>query len=72
MAQLPREQGRAATVGDVATRVNVADELDRGEARWQRPGCEGEGERVTRRSRGGALTCGPGWHSVGRRGSNRI
>jgi hypothetical protein len=46
MAQLPREQGRAATVGDVATRVNVADELDRGEAG---PGGSGRGVREKER-----------------------
>jgi hypothetical protein len=71
-AALPREQGRAAGVGNAGNGVSVADGQDRGEVG---PGGSGRGAREKERERwggGGVLTCGPGWHSARRRGLNWI
>jgi hypothetical protein len=71
-APLPREQSWATSVDDEATRVNRADERDRGDTG---PGVSGgvpEGERKVGQRGGGALTCGPGQHSAGRRGLNLV
>jgi hypothetical protein len=66
-APLPHEQGRVAGVGDAGDGVSVTDGRDRGEA-----GTGVRGRKRERRGSGGAPSCGPGWHSAGRRSSNWI
>jgi hypothetical protein len=59
-------------MGDMGDGVSVTDGRDRGEAG---PGGSGRGVRGKERERqggGGVPTCGPEWHSAGRRGSNWI